>query len=225
MIAEKPGDLIESNVILDLNEPCALADVSWIKPAKVVFPWWPAFRAGRRDIPDTMSTANQKYYIDFASKSGIEYLELEPPWYSDEQGCLRAGDRLVHRSPWAGCGAFVRGDGSRPTPACRKGPYSRKLAGVAAAALPDHGMPRREARREPLAHIEGREEDDVHARPSGSSRGWPGEILLRQAYADAQNTYCLSMDMSFLLNRARLGHCVFIQAARAIRRPQRGSLR
>ncbi|HCL00323.1 MAG TPA: alpha-glucosidase, partial [Candidatus Marinimicrobia bacterium] len=39
-IAEKPGDLITSYLILNLNEPCKIEDSSWITPAKYVGIWW-----------------------------------------------------------------------------------------------------------------------------------------------------------------------------------------
>jgi hypothetical protein len=40
MLGETPGSLIESNMILNLNDPCALKDVSWIKPGKAAWNWW-----------------------------------------------------------------------------------------------------------------------------------------------------------------------------------------
>lgn len=39
-IGEKPGDLIESYLILNLNEPNKLGDVSWVKPMKYIGIWW-----------------------------------------------------------------------------------------------------------------------------------------------------------------------------------------
>ncbi len=89
MLADRPGDLIESNIILNLNRPCAIDDPSWIQPGKVIFPWWPDFRTDKKGVADTMDTANQQYYIDFAAEYGIEYLEMEPPWYGNEQDCIR----------------------------------------------------------------------------------------------------------------------------------------
>lgn len=39
-IADNPGDLITSYLILNLNEPNKLGDVSWVKPGKYVGIWW-----------------------------------------------------------------------------------------------------------------------------------------------------------------------------------------
>jgi len=88
MIGEKPGDLIESTIILNLSSPCALEDVSWIKPGKAIFPWWPNFFCERPGLSGKMNFENQKCYIDFASDNNLEYLELEPPWYGDEGDCI-----------------------------------------------------------------------------------------------------------------------------------------
>ena len=95
-IGEKAGDLIESNIILNLNEPNKLGDVSWIKPMKYVGIWWEMHLgistwdyAGTQDMDTFMSTnpeptgkhgattENAKKYIDFASKNNIEGLLVE----------------------------------------------------------------------------------------------------------------------------------------------------
>ena len=39
MIADKPGVLVESNIVLNLNEPSAI-DESWIRPGRVAWDWW-----------------------------------------------------------------------------------------------------------------------------------------------------------------------------------------
>ncbi|MGL4423478.1 MAG: glycoside hydrolase family 97 N-terminal domain-containing protein, partial [Gemmataceae bacterium] len=43
LLGETPGHLIESDLVLALNEPCAIADPSWIRPGKTTFPWWNGF--------------------------------------------------------------------------------------------------------------------------------------------------------------------------------------
>ena len=107
MIGEKPGDLIESTLIQNLNAPCALEDVSWIRPGKAIFPWWPDFFSDKPGVASKMGFENQKYYIDFAAANDIAYLELEPPWYGDEKGLHRdPGEVRYHqahpRAPAAG---------------------------------------------------------------------------------------------------------------------------
>src|SRR5208283_2712804 len=40
IIADKPGDLVTSTLMLNLNDPCKIKDVSWIKPCKFIGIWW-----------------------------------------------------------------------------------------------------------------------------------------------------------------------------------------
>ncbi|MGA3325793.1 MAG: glycoside hydrolase family 97 protein [Terriglobia bacterium] len=93
MLGGKPGDLIESNIVLNLSDPCALGDTSWIFPGKTVFPWWPHFKA-QPPVPSRMTTENQKYYIDFAEEIHARYMEFEPPWYGPEVQAVRDPESL-----------------------------------------------------------------------------------------------------------------------------------
>jgi alpha-glucosidase len=99
MIGDQPGDLIESNIILNLNDPCKISDTSWIKPGKVVFPWWPDFKTESPVIGNEMTFDNQKYYLDFATEYEIPYLELEPPWYGDERECIKNPEKFDITTP------------------------------------------------------------------------------------------------------------------------------
>ena len=85
LIAEEPGRLIESDLLLNLNAPCALDDVSWIKPGKTTFPWWNGFHEEKVPFQPGLNTATAKYYIDFCAEAGIPYHSLdgkgETAWY------------------------------------------------------------------------------------------------------------------------------------------------
>jgi hypothetical protein len=81
-IGERPGDLIESNLILNLNEPQALDDVSFIEPMKYVGIWWEMHVKRstwemERSENHGAHTANVKRYIDFASENGIRGVLVE----------------------------------------------------------------------------------------------------------------------------------------------------
>jgi len=82
MLADHPGRFIESDIIHNLNEPCAIQDVSWIKPGKSAWDWWwsngYAPDMGRKLGPDTES---HKYFIDFASEMGWTYQLVDWFWY------------------------------------------------------------------------------------------------------------------------------------------------
>src|SRR5262249_1131346 len=83
--ADDPGRLIESDLILDLNEPCALKDTSWIKPGKTTFPWWNGYYEEKVPFKPGLNTATMKYYVDFCSEVGIPYHSLDgvgnTAWY------------------------------------------------------------------------------------------------------------------------------------------------
>jgi alpha-glucosidase len=79
-IADNPGGLITSHLILNLNEPCKLEDTRWIKPGKYVGIWWEMHLGkstwGSGDKHGA-TTANTKRYIDFASENGFDGVLVE----------------------------------------------------------------------------------------------------------------------------------------------------
>jgi alpha-glucosidase len=82
LIGRRPGDLIESEVILNLNEPCAIADTSWIRPGVSAWDrWWCGSYAP--DFPGKlgMSTDSMKYFVDFAAEMGWQYQLVDWMWY------------------------------------------------------------------------------------------------------------------------------------------------
>ena len=74
MIADNPGRLVESNLVVNLNPPSAIADTSWIKPGKTMWDWW---NAGK---PNGKSNETAKYCIDFCARNKIEYMLLDGGW-------------------------------------------------------------------------------------------------------------------------------------------------
>ena len=79
-ISDRAGGLVESNLILNLNEPNKLGDVSWFKPHKYVGVWWSlhldkeTWATGPRH---GATTANTKRYIDFAAANGFRGVLVE----------------------------------------------------------------------------------------------------------------------------------------------------
>lgn len=72
MVAETPGNLLANNYfILNLNEPCKIDDVSWIKPGKIM-----------REV--TLSTSGAKRLVDFAVKHHLQYIHFDAGWYGYE---------------------------------------------------------------------------------------------------------------------------------------------
>lgn len=84
-IASKPGDLVESSLILNLNDPNKLADTSWIKPGVSLWDW--RNHGGKADDGFVYGINTQSYlrYIDFAAKHGLPYLIIDAEWYGPER--------------------------------------------------------------------------------------------------------------------------------------------
>ncbi|MGB5172927.1 glycoside hydrolase family 97 protein [Eudoraea sp.] len=109
-IAEKAGDLIESKMILNLNDPNAIGDVSYFKPMKYVGIWWEMHigkstwdMEGSQDMNTYTTgkvgtsrhgatTENAKKYIDFASQNGIRGLLVEG-WNTGWDQWINTDDR------------------------------------------------------------------------------------------------------------------------------------
>ncbi|WP_232373174.1 glycoside hydrolase family 97 protein [Pinibacter aurantiacus] len=72
MIAEKATDLLQNNdIILNLNDACAIKNTDWIKPGKII-----------REI--SLSTQGAKDVVDFAVKRKLQYIHFDAGWYGYE---------------------------------------------------------------------------------------------------------------------------------------------
>ena len=76
IVGDRAGALVESSLVLNLNEPCKIEDTSWIKPMKYVGVWWEMHLKESiwdRDgaYPHCATTENVKRYIDFAAENGF----------------------------------------------------------------------------------------------------------------------------------------------------------
>ena len=76
IVGDRVGALVESSMVLNLNEPCKLEDTSWIKPMKYVGVWWEMhLKVSIWDMdgkyPHCATTENVKEYIDFAAENGF----------------------------------------------------------------------------------------------------------------------------------------------------------
>ena len=98
-VCEKATDVLASRLILNLNEPCALEDISWIHPVKYMGVWWemitgktqwsytwdvPSVQLGVTDYKTVKphgqhgaNNENVRRYIDFAAENGFDALLIE----------------------------------------------------------------------------------------------------------------------------------------------------
>jgi alpha-glucosidase len=80
-ITAKDGDLLTSELVWLLEKPSELQDTSWIEPGKVAWDWWNALNLYGVHFKAGINTETYKYYIDFAAKSGLQYIILDEGWY------------------------------------------------------------------------------------------------------------------------------------------------
>lgn len=81
LLTDSDAGLIESNLTWILSDTCRLVETDWIKPGKVAWDWWNANNIYGVDFKAGINTETYKYYIDFASENGIEYIILDEGWY------------------------------------------------------------------------------------------------------------------------------------------------
>jgi alpha-glucosidase len=95
LIGSRPGALIESNILTDLNDSCAIRDVSWVKPGKTDFHWWNGDIVPDTTFPPGINFETNQYYIDFCARNGIEYHTVIGyggiAWYSNDGVSYDAG--------------------------------------------------------------------------------------------------------------------------------------
>ncbi len=120
-VAREAVGLINSDIILNLNEPNRLGDVSWVEPGKYVGIWWAMHirdRSWGRDQIHGATTEETKRYIDFAAKHGFAGVLVEGwkngwegDWYNN--GDLIRFTEPMHDFDLAELGRYAQSKGVR----------------------------------------------------------------------------------------------------------------
>jgi alpha-glucosidase len=79
MVARNDKDILSNQLVYQLARP-STGDFSWVKPGKVQWDWWHYNNIYGVDFKSGINNATYKYYIDFASKYGVEYVLLDEGW-------------------------------------------------------------------------------------------------------------------------------------------------
>lgn len=121
-VSENDVQMADNDMVYRLATPAAEADWSWVKPGKVAWDWWNAWNLYGVDFKSGINNDTYKYYIDFASANGIEYVILDEGWAVTGEADLfnvvpeidvemlaeYASERNVGLILWAGYRAFDR---------------------------------------------------------------------------------------------------------------------
>ena len=81
-LVDEPSKLAEADIVNALARPAAKgADFSWVKPGKVAWEWWNDF--DNLGFEKGCTTAVYKRFVDFAAKTGVEYVIMDEGWSED----------------------------------------------------------------------------------------------------------------------------------------------
>ena len=120
-ISTEDKEMLDNDLVWLLGAPAdPSADWSWVKPGKVAWDWWNDRNLTGVDFKAGVNNATYEYYIDFASRNGIEYVILDEGWAVNLEADLfkvvpeidlerlvaYAAERNVGLVLWAGYWAF-----------------------------------------------------------------------------------------------------------------------
>ncbi len=121
-VSSHDKQLADCDMVYRLASPSRVEDISWIRPGKVAWDWWNDWNLDGVDFQAGINNPTYKYYIDFASAHGIEYVILDEGWAVNLQADLMqvvpeidlpelvayAKSKQVDLILWAGYWAFDR---------------------------------------------------------------------------------------------------------------------
>ena len=122
MVSRNDAALAMNNMSYLLAAPCRVEDIGWVRPGKVAWDWWNNWNISGVPFKAGINNDTYKYYIDFASSMGIEYVILDEGWAVNKKADLfqvvpeidlpmlvqYAKERNVGLILWAGYYAFDR---------------------------------------------------------------------------------------------------------------------
>lgn len=88
IVSTSDKDLAVSDMTYRLAAPSHVNDISWIKPGKVAWEWWNDWNIYGVNFKTGVNNDTYKYYIDFASQNGIEYVILDEGWAVNKKADL-----------------------------------------------------------------------------------------------------------------------------------------
>ena len=121
-VSDNDVQMADNDMVYRLASPAQQEDWSWVKPGKVAWDWWNDWNISGVDFVSGVNNNTYKYYIDFASSNGIEYVILDEGWSVNGAADLfqvvpeidlemlveYAAERNVGLILWAGYWAFDR---------------------------------------------------------------------------------------------------------------------
>lgn len=94
IISDDDRTFVESNLVMQLSKPSKIPDATWIKPGQVAWDWYNANNVYGVDFKAGVNDETYKYFIDFASKNGIEYVILDEGWTKSTTEILEDNENI-----------------------------------------------------------------------------------------------------------------------------------
>ena len=84
IVTDNAGGLIETDMVFRLAKECQIKDISWIKSGKTTWDWWNNSALFNVDFKAGFNTDTYKYFIDFASQYGLDYILIDEGWFDTQ---------------------------------------------------------------------------------------------------------------------------------------------
>ncbi len=94
IISDDDKTFVESNLVTQLAKPSKIPNADWIKPGQVAWDWYNANNVYGVDFEAGVNDETYKYFIDFASKNGIEYVILDEGWTKSTTEILEDNEHI-----------------------------------------------------------------------------------------------------------------------------------
>ncbi len=94
IISDDDRTFVESNLVTQLAKPSKIPNTDWIKPGQVAWDWYNANNIYGVDFEAGINDETYKYFIDFASKNGIEYVMLDEGWTKSTTEILEDNEHI-----------------------------------------------------------------------------------------------------------------------------------
>ena len=94
IISDDDRTFVESNLVTQLSPESKIPDADWIKPGQVAWDWYNANNIYGVDFEAGVNDETYKYFIDFASKNGIEYVVLDEGWTKSTTEILEDSEHI-----------------------------------------------------------------------------------------------------------------------------------
>lgn len=88
IVSTSDKELANCDMVYKLGAPTRIESTDWIKPGKVAWEWWNDWNIYNVDFKSGINNETYKYYIDFASRNGIEYIILDEGWSVNKKADL-----------------------------------------------------------------------------------------------------------------------------------------